>query len=68
MWFDIEVGPYRQTSNISRTVVGNKTVDHTQMLLEHRLSALLQLHLHSRLNTRLQWTGQGQPQDETRNI
>ena len=28
------------------------------MLLEHRLSALLQLHLHSRRNTRFQWIGQ----------
>ena len=38
------------------------------MLLGHRLSALLQLHLHSQLNTWLQWTGQRQLQDETRNI
>ena len=38
------------------------------MSLEHRLSALLQLHLHSELNTGLQWTGQRQLQDETRNI
>ena len=38
----------------------------TQMQLEHRLSALLQLHLHSRLNTWLTWIGQ--LQDETRNI
>ena len=39
----------------------------TQMYLEHRL-ALLQLYLHSRLNTWLQWTGQRQVQDEPRNI
>ena len=32
------------------------------------MSALLQLHLHSRLNTWLQWIGQRQLQDETRNI
>ena len=32
------------------------------------LSALLQLHLHSRLNTWLQLIGQMQLQDETRNI
>ena len=31
------------------------------MLLEHRLSALLQLHLHSRLNTWLQWIGRSHP-------
>ena len=37
------------------------------MHLEHCLSALLQLH-HSRLNTWLQWIGQRQLQDETRNI
>ena len=35
--------------------------------MEHRLSALLQLHLHSQLNTRLQWIGQSQLQYEARN-
>ena len=35
------------------------------MKLEHRLSARLQQHLHSWLNTWLQWIGQGQLQDET---
>ena len=38
------------------------------MQLEHGLSVLLQLHLHSRLNTCLQWIGQRQLQDKTRNI
>ena len=38
------------------------------MSLEHRLSALLQLHLHSQLNTWLQWIGHRQLQDETRNV
>ena len=38
------------------------------MLLEHRLSALLQLHLHSRLNIWLQWIRQRQLQDEKRSI
>ena len=33
-----------------------------------RLSALLQLHLHSQLNTWLQWIVQRQLQDETKNI
>ena len=51
---------YRQTSNISRTLVGNGIVDH--------LSALFQLLLHSRLNTWLQWIGQRQLQDETRDF
>ena len=38
------------------------------MYLEHRISALLQLHLHSRLDTWLQWIGQRQLQDEARNM
>ena len=38
------------------------------MQLEHRLSALLRLHLHSRLSTWLQWIGPKQLQDETRSI
>ena len=44
---------YRKTSNISCT-------------LEHRLLALLQLHLHSRLNIWLQRIQQRQSQDSTR--
>ena len=59
---------YPQTSHISRILVGNKIVGITQMYLEHRMSALLQLHLHSRLNTWLQCIGQSQLQDEARNI
>ena len=38
------------------------------MKLEHRLSALLQLHLHSRLNAWLQGVGQRRLQDEMRII
>ena len=38
------------------------------MYLEHRLSALLQLHLHYLLNSWLQWIGQRQLQDQMRNI
>ena len=38
------------------------------MQLEHRLSALIQLHLQYRLNTWLQWIEQRQLQDKTRNI
>ena len=49
---------YRQTSNISHTLVGNTFVDHPDVVgadvVEHRLSALLQLLLYSRLNTWLQ--------------
>ena len=36
--------------------------------MEHRLSALLQLHLHSRLKTWLEWIGQRQLQDKTGNV
>ena len=57
------VRTYREVSNISRTLVGNKIVDHLYVV-----SALLQLHLHSQINTWLQWSGQKQRQDETRNI
>ena len=38
------------------------------MQLEHRLSALLQLHLHSRLSNWLHWIGKRQLNDETGNI
>ena len=38
------------------------------MYLEQRQQVLLQLHLHSGLNTGLQWIGQRQLEDETRNI
>ena len=40
----------------------------SQIQLEYRLSALLQLHLHSPFNTWLEWIWQRQLQDETRNI
>ena len=59
---------YRKTSNISRTSVGNEIVDNSDVVAEHRLSALLQLHLRSRLNTWLQWIGRRQLQGDTRNI
>ena len=58
---------YHQISNIRCILVASKTVV-TQMLLEHCLSALPQLHLHSWLNTWLQWIGQRQLQDKMRNI
>ena len=53
---------YHLTSSISRTLVGNKIVDHPDVVG----AALLQLHLHSRLNTWYQWISQRQ--DETGNI
>ena len=55
---------YRHISNISRTLVGNKIMDHSYVVVE----APTALHLRSRLNTWLQWIGQRQLQDETRNI
>ena len=42
-------GTYRKTSNISRTLVGNKIVDNSDVVEQ-----LLQLHLHYQLNTWLQ--------------
>ena len=45
---------YRKASNISRTIIDNKIVDHSDV---DRLSALLQLHVNSLLNTWLQWIG-----------
>ena len=57
---------YRNTSNIRRILVGNKNVDHSDVKLEHRLSALLQLHLHSRLDIWLQGIRQRKPQGSSR--
>ena len=45
---------YIQTSNISRTLGGNKIVAHPDVV-GVSLSAPPQLHLHSQLNTWLQW-------------
>ena len=55
---------YRDTSNISRILVGNKLADHWDVLLP----ALLQLHLYSGLNTWHQWIGERHLQDEPRYI
>ena len=55
---------YRIASNMSRTLVGNKIIDHSDVFE----AAPVQLHLHSRLITWFQWIGQGQGKDETRNI
>ena len=59
--------------NIRHTLVGNKIFDHSDVVKaaptsDDHLSALLWLHLHSQLNTYLQWTGQRQLQDAMRNI
>ena len=48
---------YRKTSNISRTLVGNKIVDHSDVVG----AAPVQLHLRSRPNIWLQGIQQRQP-------
>ena len=53
---------YPQTSNIRCTLVGNKIVDDLDVFG----TSPVQRHLHSRLNTWLQWIGQRKLQDETR--
>ena len=58
---------YRLVSNIRRTLVSNKIVDQSDVV-GASLLALLQIHLHSRLNTWLDWIGHRQLQDATRNI
>ena len=50
---------YRQTSNTSHTLGGNKIFDHSDVVGASML-ALLQLHLHSWRNTWLQCIGQTQ--------
>ena len=49
---------YRQSFDISRTLVGNNIAVHSYV----------ELRLHSRLKTLIQWIGQTQMHDEPRNI
>ena len=58
---------YRKTSNISHTLAGNKIVDNSDVV-GASFSALLQLHLHSQLNIRLQWIERRLLQEDTRII
>ena len=58
---------HHQVSNISRTLVGNNIVDHPNVVGASPVG-VLQLHLHSRLKTWLQWIGQRKLLDETRNM
>ena len=51
---------YHQITDINRTLVGNKTVDHSDVAGASPVDA--------RLNTWFQWIGQRKLQDETRNI
>ena len=53
---------YHQTSNISRTLEGDKIVDHSDVFVASPVGAAPTI-LYSRLNTWLQWFGQGQLQD-----
>ena len=57
---------YRKTSDVRRTLEGNKIVDHSDVVGASPVGNLH--HLHSRLNTWLQWIGQRQLKGETRNI
>ena len=60
---------YRKVSNISHTLVGNKIVDHSDVVGASPVGAAPTVHFHPPLNTWLQWMiGQKQLQDETRNI
>ena len=59
--------PYRQTFNINRILVGNKIVDHSDVVGALPVRAAPTTS-HARLNTWIQWIGQRQLQDETRNI
>ena len=56
---------YHQMSNISHTFVGNKIVDHSDVVGASPVGAAPTT---SSFSTWLQWFGQRQPQDETTNI
>ena len=55
---------YRHNSNIRRALVGNNIVDHSDVHVVWRCSN----HIFILNTTRLQWIGQRQLVDETRNI
>ena len=54
---------YRQISNIGRTIVGNKIVDHSDVVGASPVGAA-----QTKSSFSLQWFGQRQLQDETKNI
>ena len=56
---------YRKTSNISRTLVGNKIVENSDIVGALPVGAAPTT---SQLNTWLQWMEQRQLQEDTRNI
>ena len=55
-----------QTSYVNLILVGNKIVDESAVV--GALPVGIQIYLHSRLNSWLQWNGQWQLEDETKNI
>ena len=61
---------YRKASNTRHTLVSNKIIDYLEVVGASPVGAAPTTSsvLHSRLNTWLQWIGQRQLQDETRNI
>ena len=59
---------YLKVSNIRRTLVGNKIVDHSDVVGASPVGAAPTTSSFSKLNTWLQWIGQRQQQGETRNI
>ena len=59
---------YRKVSNISRTLVGNKIVDHSDVVGASPVGAAPTTSSFSTYYTWLQWIGQRQLQDVTRNI
>ena len=60
----IQLAYYRKTSNIIRTL-GNKIVDNSDVVGASPVGVapMLQLHLHSQLNTWLQWIERRQLQE-----
>ena len=57
---------YRKTSNISRTLVGNKIVDHSDVVGASPVGAAPTTSSFSTYNIWLQGIRQGQSQDSTR--
>ena len=62
-----EKSKYRQVSNIRGTILGNKIVDHPDVVGSAPVGAAPTTSSFSN-NTWLQWIGQRQLQDETRHI
>ena len=66
-WFTQNLQGYHQIFNIRCTLTGNEIVDHSDVVGASPVD-LLQLHLHSWLNTWLQWIGEKQLHKEMKNI